>query len=94
MSGLLVISPEPYHASDHYQVLMFRTWKLSPNTVTQRLAALRFFYCKGLKRRWSIAEMPYPKEVLRLPQHTPFHNVAATTHARLTPLPVVLNGTR
>ena len=25
-----------------YQAAMFRTWKLAPNTVTQRLAALRF----------------------------------------------------
>ena len=49
MSGLLVISPETYHALDHYQVLMFRTWKLSPNTVTQRLAALRFFYLQGVE---------------------------------------------
>jgi integrase/recombinase XerD len=32
-----------------YQVLMFRTWKLSPNTVTQRLAALRFFYLQGVE---------------------------------------------
>ena len=41
--------------------------KLSPNTVGQRLAALRFFYIRVLKRAWSIAETPYPKTVFRLP---------------------------
>jgi integrase len=71
---------------------MFRIWKLSPNTVTQRLAALRFLY-KVLKRGWSVAETPYPKKVLRLPQilsqeevgrlidaaETPFHRVLLMT---------------
>jgi site-specific recombinase XerD len=36
--------------------------------VTQRLAALRFFYVQVLKRGWSVAETPYPKKVLHLPQ--------------------------
>ena len=31
-----------------YQALMFRKWKLAPNTVAQRLAALRFFYIQVL----------------------------------------------
>ena len=35
------LSPE--HIRQH-QAAMFREWKLAPNTVTQRLAALRFFY--------------------------------------------------
>src|ERR1700682_5601311 len=51
-----------------YQAAMFRTWKLAPNTVTQRLAALRFLYIQVLKRGWSVAETPYPKKVLHLPQ--------------------------
>jgi hypothetical protein len=33
-----------------YQAAMFRTWKLAPNTVTQRLAALLFLYIQVLKR--------------------------------------------
>jgi integrase/recombinase XerD len=41
-----------------YQAAMFRTWKLSPNTVTQRLAALRFLCIQVLKRGWSVAETP------------------------------------
>jgi site-specific recombinase XerD len=51
-----------------YQAAMFRTWKLAPNTVTQRLAALRFLYIQVLKRGWSVAETPYPKKVLHLPE--------------------------
>ena len=39
-----------------YQAAMFTRWKLAPNTVTQRLAALRFLYIQVLKRGWSAAE--------------------------------------
>jgi hypothetical protein len=35
---------------------MFRGWKLSQNTVAQRLGALRFFYTQVLKQTWSTAE--------------------------------------
>jgi site-specific recombinase XerD len=35
------LSPEHIR---QYQAAMFREWKLAPNTVTQRVAALRFFY--------------------------------------------------
>jgi Phage integrase, N-terminal SAM-like domain len=45
-----------------YQAALFTRWKLAPNTVTQRLAALRFFYVQVLKRGWSVAETPYPKQ--------------------------------
>ena len=51
-----------------YQAALFTRWKLAQNTVTQRLAALRFFYVQVLKRGWSVAETPYPKKVLHLPQ--------------------------
>ena len=37
-----------------YQAALFTRWKLAPNTVTQRLAALRFFYVQVLKRGWSV----------------------------------------
>jgi len=47
---------------------MFRTWKLAPSTVTQRLAALRFLYIQVLKRNWSVAETPCPKKGLHLPE--------------------------
>jgi site-specific recombinase XerD len=46
---------------------LFQKRNLSPNTVAQRLAALRFFYTKTLKRAWSIGETPYPKKNLSMP---------------------------
>ena len=39
-----------------YQAELFQKQKLSPGTVAIRLAALRFFYTKTLKKAWSIAE--------------------------------------
>jgi hypothetical protein len=54
-----------------YQAALFTRWKLAPNTVTERLEALRFFYVQVLKRGWSVAETPYPKEFAFL-QHFVF----------------------
>jgi integrase/recombinase XerD len=76
-----------------YQAALFTHWKLVANTVTQRLAALRFFYVQVLKRGWSIAETPYPKKVIHLPEilsqeevarlidaaELPFHRVVLMT---------------
>jgi len=45
-----------------YQAMLFSKLKLNPNTVVQRLAALRFFYIKVLKKNWSVAETPYPRK--------------------------------
>src|SRR5712671_6347252 len=56
----------PRHIRE-YQAELFQKRKFSPNTVTQRLAALRFFYTKTLKKVWSIEETPYPKKTLHLP---------------------------
>src|SRR5215467_15320824 len=56
----------PEHIRE-YQAALFKKWKLAPNTVNQRLAALRFFYIQTLKRPWSVAETPYPKKTRHLP---------------------------
>jgi integrase/recombinase XerD len=56
----------PRHIRE-YQAELFQKRKLSPGTVAIRLAALRFFYSKTLKRGWSVAETPYPKKAHRLP---------------------------
>jgi integrase/recombinase XerD len=45
-----------------YQAMLFGKGKFSPNTVALRLASLRFFYIKVLKRHWSIAETPLSEE--------------------------------
>jgi integrase/recombinase XerD len=50
-----------------FQAHLFSDRKLAPNTVNQRLAALRFFYVKTLHRPWNAAETPYPKKVIHLP---------------------------
>jgi site-specific recombinase XerD len=51
-----------------YQAELFQKQKLSSGTVNNRLAALRFFYIKTLKKGWSIAETPYSKERCTFPQ--------------------------
>ena len=73
-----------------YQAAMFRTWKLAPNTVAQRLAALRFLYIQVLKRGWSAAETPYPKKVLHLPEILSQKEVAQLIDATETPFERIL----
>jgi len=68
-----------------YQAHLFSKKKLKPGTVTQRLAALRFFYIKTLKKAWSIAETPYPKKALRLPTILSQEEVARLIDAARTP---------
>jgi integrase/recombinase XerD len=50
----------PRHIRE-YQAELFEKRKLSPSSVAVRLAALRFFYSKTLKKGWSIAEIPIRK---------------------------------
>jgi len=73
-----------------YQAALFTRWKLAPNTVTQRLAALRFFYVQVLKRGWSVAETPYPKKVLHLPQVLSQEEVARLIDAAEMPFQRIL----
>ena len=58
------LGPEQIH---QYQAHLFHDRKLCGNTVSQRVAALRFFYLKTLRRSWNLSLMPYPKSVRRLP---------------------------
>ena len=58
------LGPEQIRA---YQVYLFKDRKLNAHTVGQHTAALRFFYCKTLKRQYPIEEVPYPKAPGRLP---------------------------
>ena len=68
-----------------YQAHLFGRRKLAPSTVTQRLAALRFFYIKTLRKPWSVAETPYPKKVQRLPIILSTEEVAQLIDSALTP---------
>jgi integrase/recombinase XerD len=46
-----------------YQAQLFSKRKLAPNTVTQRLAALRFFFVKTLNKPWNVNETPTRKRL-------------------------------
>src|SRR5215472_18571519 len=56
----------PEHIRE-YQAYLFREQRLVASTVTQRLAALRFFFTRTLKKAWSVGETPYPKRERHLP---------------------------
>src|SRR5215510_1994723 len=73
----------PRHIRE-YQAELFRKGK-APGTVTQRLAALRFFYVKTLKKAWSSADTPYPKKTHRLPTVLSQEEVARLIDAACTP---------
>ncbi len=75
----------PRHIRE-YQAELFQKQKLSPNTVAQRLAALRFFYVKTLKKAWSITETPYPKKAVHLPTILSQEEVARLIDAARPPL--------
>jgi site-specific recombinase XerD len=68
-----------------YQAHLFQKRKLSSGSVTYRLAALRFFYIKTLKKAWSVAETPYPKKHYRLPTILSQEEVARLIDAACTP---------
>jgi len=50
-----------------YQVHLLQERKLGVRTVGLHTAALRFFFCKTLKRMYPVEEVPYPKAPRRLP---------------------------
>jgi len=63
-------SPEklgPYEIRK-YQVHLFKDCRLSPGTVQQHVAVLRFLYVKTLKRRYMHEHLPMPKRQRPLPQ--------------------------
>ena len=68
-----------------YQAALLRQKKLAPSTVSQHLAGLRFFYIQVLKRGWSAAETPYPRQVQALPQVLSQEEVAHLIQAARTP---------
>ena len=65
---------------------LFRDRKLADNTVSQRVAALRFFFTKTLKRSWNIEETPYPKKRMQLPVILSQDEVARLIEAAPTPV--------
>jgi integrase/recombinase XerD len=68
-----------------YTAHMFRVRKLADNTVAQRVAALRFFFTRALKRSWHIDETPCPKKRSRLPVILSQDEVTRLIESALTP---------
>ena len=68
-----------------YQAHLFQKRKLSSGSVTNHLAALRFFYIQTLKKAWSVAETPYPKKNHHLPAIFSQEEVARLIDAAGTP---------
>ena len=64
--------------------MLFSKLKFRPSTVTLRLASLRFFYIKTLRKAWSLAETPYPKKTRSLPTILSREEVAQLLHAART----------
>jgi site-specific recombinase XerD len=58
------LGPEHIRA---YQTYLFQEKKLNARTVNHHTAALRFFFCKTLRRAYLLEESPYPKTPRRLP---------------------------
>jgi site-specific recombinase XerD len=79
----------PRHIRE-FQAELFQKRKLSPGTVAVRLAALRFFYIKTLKKAWSIAETPYPKRARHLPVILSQEEVAQLIDAASSPCQRIL----
>lgn len=50
-----------------YQSYLLEERKMGVRTVALRTAALRFFFCKTLKRSYPVEEVPYPKKPRQLP---------------------------
>jgi integrase/recombinase XerD len=74
----------PRHIRE-YQAELFHQRKLSSSTVAIRLAALRFFYTKTLRKAWSVADTPYPKRRHRLPAILSREEVAQLIDAACPP---------
>jgi integrase/recombinase XerD len=73
-----------------YQAALFTRCKLHPNSVTQRLAALRFFFVQTLHRPWSVTQTPYPKKRFQLPTVLSQAEVAKLIAAAATPFHRIL----
>ena len=71
--------PPDQLTSEHirkYQAYLFGERKLAASTVTQRPAALRFFYTQTIKKAWSVAATPYPKKTRPLSSNLRAEEVA------------------
>lgn len=68
-----------------YQAHLFTKRRLAPNTVNKQVAAIRFFYIQTLRRPWTVAETPYPKKVIHLPEILSLKEVARLIDSATSP---------
>lgn len=64
-----------------YVLYLIREKKLSQSSIIQAVCALRFFYCKVLRRSFDLGELPYQKRKKQLPQALSEKEVAALLEA-------------
>lgn len=60
-----------------YVLHLIEEKKLGPSSIVQAVCALRFFYCKVLRRSFSLDDLPYQKRKRCLPQTLSEKQVAA-----------------
>src|SRR5258705_5226444 len=70
----------------NYQAYLFRERKLKPNSVSAHVGALRFLFVNVLKRRWTVADTPYPKRSQALPLVLSHQEVAQLINAAANPV--------
>lgn len=68
-----------------YIAHLFETRQLSSSSVSQQVAALRFFYVKTSRQGWSVEETPYPKREQSLPLILSVEEVSLIIDAADTP---------
>lgn len=64
-----------------YVLYLIEEKKLSQSAIIQAVCALRFFYCKVLRRSFELDELPYQKRKRQLPQTLSEKEVAALLEA-------------
>ena len=69
-----------------YQAYLLTECKLTPGTVVNRVAALRFFFVKTLKRHQFREFLPYPRDRRRLPTVLSREEVARLIDAGRNPV--------
>jgi integrase/recombinase XerD len=67
-----------------YQAYLFRERKLKANSVAVYVEAVRFLFVHVLKRRWTVADLPYPKRPHTLPLVLSHEEVAQLINAAAT----------
>jgi integrase/recombinase XerD len=69
-----------------YQAYLRTEHKLTPGTVINLVAALRFFFAKTLKRHQFREFLPYPRDRRRLPTEPPYPKSSTSPRVGIPPV--------